>query len=189
MPLGSYNGPGNFTDDPLFIATNDFRLSENSPCRDRGFNSYSMSEIDLDGNPRITHVAVDLGAYEFQGPEPADPDGDLIPTWWEMRFGLNPLVYNGASSDDDGMSDGEEFIADTNPTNGASYFALSLQSDTLSLLETSPDRMYDIFAITNLLSNDWTPVATNFPGIGTEWTFSLTNFLDAEYFKSIVRKP
>ncbi len=47
----------------------DFHLQENSPCIDTGTEAQVVATKDLDGNPRISGVTVDMGAYEFQWPE------------------------------------------------------------------------------------------------------------------------
>jgi hypothetical protein len=56
--------------DPLFVdSTNkDYHLKSNSPCIDKGNNSYIPSGIttDLDGRPRIRNDIVDIGPYEYQ---------------------------------------------------------------------------------------------------------------------------
>lgn len=87
--------------DPMFVdfASGDYRLQTNSPCINAGDNSYVINGTDLDANPRISRLSVDMGAYEYQFPL-VDTDGD-------------------------GMLDYEEEIAGTNPTNPASYFAVT----------------------------------------------------------------
>jgi hypothetical protein len=80
-------GGNNINTDPLFIdadgdddtvGTDDdnLRLQTGSPCIDAGDNTALPVGIttDLDGNTRISHLIVDMGAYEFQ-----DADGDGIP--------------------------------------------------------------------------------------------------------------
>ncbi|MCL1920462.1 MAG: InlB B-repeat-containing protein [Kiritimatiellaeota bacterium] len=66
-PSGTYNGGGNTTQNPLFAdaANGDFRLQSNSPCIDKGNNSYVIGDFDLDGNWRIVGGTVDMGAYEY----------------------------------------------------------------------------------------------------------------------------
>ena len=67
-PLAS--GPGNISSDPQFVnaAAGNYHLLGTSPCINAGDNSLVTSATDLDGNPRIVLGAVDLGAYEYQGP-------------------------------------------------------------------------------------------------------------------------
>lgn len=62
----------------------DYHLSPNSPYIDAGDPAYSANPSnpteDIDGNPRIVGVRVDIGAYEFQAAcEGDDFDGDETP--------------------------------------------------------------------------------------------------------------
>lgn len=65
-----------FTGVPDFndTAENDYSLKEGSIGIDAGSNDfaglYLTEEIDLAGNPRIYNEIIDIGAYEFQEPEP-----------------------------------------------------------------------------------------------------------------------
>ncbi|MHC4574429.1 MAG: choice-of-anchor Q domain-containing protein [Planctomycetota bacterium] len=86
---GGWEGPGNINADPLSADAdaNDYHLQAGSPCIDTGDNNAVPPSIDrdLDGNPRIVHGTVDMGAYEYQGviyvdddapgdPGPGDPN-------------------------------------------------------------------------------------------------------------------
>ena len=56
---------------PLFVspASDDYQLSFNSPCRNKGNKSYTGQKVvgfDLAGNPRLIGPQVDMGAYENQ---------------------------------------------------------------------------------------------------------------------------
>ena len=57
-----------------------------------------------------------------------DSDGDGIPDYWELAYGLNPNNPNDANldADGDGMTNLQEFRAGTDPTNSASALKLSV---------------------------------------------------------------
>ena len=49
-------------------------------------------------------------------------DGDLMPSWWESRYGLNPRVDDAAEDPDgDGWSNYAEFLGGTDPKMASSY--------------------------------------------------------------------
>ena len=113
-------GPGNLTNVPLFLNTNgwsNLRLQSNSPCINAGNNAYVRSLTDLDGNPRISGSAVDMGAYEFYFLDPFHA--------WLAQYGLpSDGSADDADSDHDGANNWQEWTAGTVPTNAASVFAL-----------------------------------------------------------------
>jgi hypothetical protein len=55
-----------------------------------------------------------------------DADGDGMPDFWEVAYGLNPTNSNDANidSDGDGMTNYQEYIAGTNPKDAQSYLKL-----------------------------------------------------------------
>jgi hypothetical protein len=58
----------------MFAGNGNFRLSSTSPLIDRGHDNAAggMTDVDLDGLPRVVGPAVDIGAYESGSP-PAGP--------------------------------------------------------------------------------------------------------------------
>jgi len=77
---GLWGGQGNFSDDPLLMnpagpdgvygtADDDLRLGGGSPCIDAGLNAAVRVDHDLGGDDRIQGAAVDIGAYEYDGPD------------------------------------------------------------------------------------------------------------------------
>ncbi len=65
-------GTAMLTNDPLFIAVGmgDYHVQSDSPCVNSGSNlPWMVTATDLDGNPRIAMLRVDMGCYEVV-PEP-----------------------------------------------------------------------------------------------------------------------
>jgi hypothetical protein len=113
-----WSGAGNITNDPQFAnaAQLDCRLLRSSPCVNTGLNMPWMTNSpDIIGNPRIVHVTVDMGAYEFAIP---------------LRLSLPPGVTEG-----DGVLTGQGII--TIPESQPSDTVITLtSSDTSELTVT-----------------------------------------------------
>jgi len=66
---GGHYGKGNIDTDPLFVDPDldDFHLMWDSPCRNTGTNLAIPSVVpyDFEGDPRICHGMIDMGADEF----------------------------------------------------------------------------------------------------------------------------
>jgi hypothetical protein len=61
------SGAGNITGDPCFVdpTNGDHHILPTSPCVDSGDgNALLLPSIDIDGDPRVFHGAVDMGADE-----------------------------------------------------------------------------------------------------------------------------
>lgn len=104
---------GYITSDPLFVDQmgGNFRLQTNSPCINAGSNLDVTNSTDLDGNPRIFGIAVDIGAYEYHGPM------DFLFHTWLGKYGLpTDGSADYVDSDGDGMNNWQEWIANTDPT-------------------------------------------------------------------------
>lgn len=114
LPAGS----GNIANDPVFIdvAAHNFRLQTNSPCSNVGSGTPGI--VDLDGRRRFIGK-IDMGAYEFQGPGM----GEF--TAWLQQHGL-PIdgSADNLDSDGDGVSNWQEWLADTDPANAASVLKM-----------------------------------------------------------------
>jgi len=122
-------------------------------------------------------------------------DGDVFPNWWEMQYGFDPLNSNApnVNSDSDWMSNYEEFIAGTNPTNGASYFSnAGLTEDYLLLVTPSiTNRVYNIWRSTNLLGEpqEWSLYPPEQTGTGSAVLFTIPVDEPAAQFRTGVRLP
>ncbi len=191
-------GSGNINANPQFVnlAGNDFQLESGSPCIDFGSNVISVTITitnlhgvvtnwtvtvsndfarvprPLDGDGNGTPI-FDIGAYEFLLPD-ADSNGDGIPDGWTWQYGLNPADPNVASEnpDNDPQTTGEEWGADTDPTDPLSYFRIqdiAIGPPLTVSFQSSSNRQYSLLCSTNLVGgNGWSPVAgqTNVPGNG-----------------------
>ncbi len=89
---GTY-GIGNIVGPPQLVDTNNsssllnraggFRLKLTSPCIDAGTNAFAPMPYDLAGNPRILHITVDMGAYEYV---------------WIPQIATNALIFPAENS-------------------------------------------------------------------------------------------
>jgi hypothetical protein len=125
----------------------------------------------------------DLSSYGAASPP--DGDGDGIPDDWENVHGLNPAVSNSptANADSDWMTDYEEYVADTDPTNGASFFR--------PMDPTSPSRLYGVHWNTNLMETPqvWTLMPPERAGNGSAQVFTITNDGPVRYYRTGVHLP
>jgi hypothetical protein len=166
-------GTGNFNLAPLFVDQGhlNLRLQSNSPCINSGNSSYSSAVTDLAGNPRISGGAVDVGAYEFQGPT------SLISYSWLRQYGL---TNNGSADfkdpDGDGMNNWQEWRCGTNPTNALSVLRLlPPQSTDLPFTltwQSVTNRSYFIQRADN--SSPFSTIAENIPGLPLTTSFTDT---------------
>lgn len=114
----------------------------------------------------------DFGLYAYDGINDA----------WQVRyFGLNNHQGGPFSDPDgDGIRNESEFIADTNPTNAASYFRITAISNLpprTVYFKSSADRAYTLISVSNLSSGVWSAVthAGPRPGTGGQDSLSDTN--------------
>ncbi|MEM7394720.1 MAG: DUF11 domain-containing protein, partial [Verrucomicrobiota bacterium] len=96
--------------------------------------------------------------------------------------------------DNDGVSDEDEFIADTDPFDDTSFFWLSVSrsptpSVQLLTFPSSSNRIYFIQSKTNLFDPTWTTELTNRPGMGGLMNLPRTNAVDLKYYRIGVERP
>jgi hypothetical protein len=106
-----------------------------------------------------------------------DSDGDDLLDEWEMFWFGNLFQSSTTDKDGDGSTDGEEYLAGTDPNNANSRFRLQIQRTGASGKEVSfvaqaaagtgyqsKVRTYTLESTTNLNSNTWTPL-TGYIGV------------------------
>jgi hypothetical protein len=104
-----------------------------------------------------------------------DSDADGLWDSWEVaNFGT--LSSNGTgNADGDALSNYQEFIADTSPTNAAAVFELDNLTNALPhhvVWNSSASRWYDLEFSTDLHSPTWFSLASNVVGVGGPMSFA-----------------
>ena len=126
------SGIGNITNEALFVdyTNGNLRVQSNSPSINAGNNGYLVfyddsnglwftNRVDMDGNPRRVSGTVDLGAYEYQWA------GSVISYAWLQQYGLpTDGSADYADPDHDGVSNWQEWVCRTDPTNAQSVLRM-----------------------------------------------------------------
>jgi hypothetical protein len=155
-------------------AVGNLRLQPDSPCINAGDNSSVTGTTDLDGNPRIVHGTVDIGAYEYQG------SGSLISYAWLRQYGLptdGSADYSDA--DHDGMSNWQEWLVGTDPTDAASALrvlplVIAPPGVRLQWWSSTTNHVYFIERAIGLGTTPAFSLLTNLPGRDVTMTFTDT---------------
>jgi clumping factor A len=70
----------------------------------------AQSAVEAESNIFLLNTGAYPGGYSL------DSDGDGMPDWWEVRYGLNPLVNDAAGNlDGDELTNLQEYLAGRNP--------------------------------------------------------------------------
>jgi len=119
-----------------------------------------------------------------------DWDDDDMPNAWETQFNLNPTNSSDRNIDNDmdGMSNYEEWIADTNPTNNNSVLntSIDINAEQITInFNSSTQRLYRLLASDNLISWHDAPDCSVQMGNGSndQIITSCTNTTIPQYFK------
>ena len=113
-----------------------------------------------------------------------DSVGDCIPNAWRAKyFGSTGTTTNASScaacdADGDKVANYNEYVADTNPTNSASYFhvqSVSHEAGFSVFYQSSASRKYTLHCRTNLASGAWISVPSQVDVTGTGGVDSLTD--------------
>jgi hypothetical protein len=125
-----------------------------------------------------------------------DLDGDGIPNYWEQQYGTTTGLTVSADNDSDDFTNFEEYLADTNPTNAASFFEMSgfMASAVQTVYFTgSTARQYQVFYTTNDLAATnvvWFAAHTNkIAGTGVNSAITVTNTQEKAFYRLRVTQP
>jgi hypothetical protein len=133
--------------------------------------------------------------YIVDDDSPLDSDGDLIPDEWEVDRGLDPANPGdgGMDPDEDGLTSAEEYMADTNPLDGESWFRIEsvLVNPVRVVFLTSAARRYTLQVRQDLASGNWSDVEglVGVGGTGEIITWPLTTGSGRGFFRVLVQLP
>ncbi len=152
-------------------------LGPASAARDAGDPSFAPPPAaDQRGFPRLMAPRIDIGAFEAPL---LDSDGDGLPDYWELQYGLDPFdpgitnIHSGASGDSDGdfASNLDEYIAGTSPIDAQSVFrvtAIGVASAVQVAFNSVTGRLYSLQYAAPAVEMVWSNVTgqIDVPGVG-----------------------
>jgi hypothetical protein len=177
---------GNIGGDPLFsdVANGDYRVLAGSPAIDAGDPADTYAR-----EPEPNGCRINMGAFgnTAQATTSADPDGDGLHGHCEQLVGTDP---NHFDSDHDGVSDGAEMSAGTNPMNlfDPAGEGMNLAADAGFTLQGSSYLSTDtlhILAWSNLVGSGAGTASYTVTGGGTVLSGTLASMGDGSYRGSV----
>ena len=124
-----------------------------------------------------------------------DVDGDGLPDAWEYGHTATLGTLNGGDADDDGVSDLDEYLADTDPLDADDYLRITdfeAQNSTNTITwPIKTTRLYRLQHATALSTGmSWTTTSTPFiPSSGPDVTETVSGVTDAQRFYRVQAKP
>lgn len=152
-----------------------------------------MAGVSLTGIPSGTsaHLSSSVAGQISLVVDDSDEDG--LPDSWEKLYFGNLTSGLNNDPDGDGQSNGVEYLAGTNPKNGASRFTATIvraEVDQFMLSWPSvPGKQYDI-ETNPTLSGTWQTLLSNFPAAAspaTSTSLSITRNDNQRFYRVVVR--
>ncbi len=153
------------------------------------FQSWDSGLVNGDFNR-----AGDVFAGDLSGWPALDSDGDGIPDWWMIEYFGHPTGQAGDLSltqddaDGDGMSNLQEYLAGTDPTNPNSLLALSITTDVTGTnlflgWSAVTGKNYQVLSATNLSNPVWQVFPANIGTNGSQHYFNVPVADSQRYFR------
>lgn len=145
-------------------------------------------------------VTIDCINIDYTGvwiPVGTDTDADGMPDTWENDHFDDPTAtLPGDDADNDGISNYDEYIADTAPNDANSRTQISDINETdtdnlydITVANTSTERLYTLYESSDLdISDDWTAVSGPVSGTGGDLTFSRT-VSETSFYRVLISLP
>jgi hypothetical protein len=132
-------------------------------------NGSRLVTSDGFGNFLVSYGGTALVLGDFKA---VDTDGDGLPDWWEQTyFGSVTGATAGADSDGDGLSNLQEFLAGTVPTDSSSALRivaiLTSGPDILIRFSSASGKRYLVEYKNGLSDTSWSTLMDNIPGNGS----------------------
>ena len=153
------------------------------------FQSWDSGLVNGDFNR-----AGDVFAGDLSGWPALDSDGDGIPDWWMIEYFGHPTGQAGDLSlaqddaDGDGMSNLQEYLAGTDPTNPNSLLALSIATDATGTnlflgWNAVSGKNYQVLSTTNLSNPVWQVFPASVGANGSQRYFNVPAADSQRYFR------
>ena len=150
--IGPFKSERQFKDDMPLVDTVGVYLRRNGSCAEQ---DYYIDDFAIQGHLVETDV-------------PDDRDGDGIPDLWEVMHGMdaNDASDGLLDGDEDGLSNHDEYVAGTDPTDAQSRLGitgLAMENGQLSVECVGAAGVTQILEWTDDLTREWQPIYTNTP--------------------------
>jgi len=164
--------PTCISNDPQFVASDDYRLMPGSPCVDAGMAGIAPGS-DLEGTPR---------------PLDGDNSGSALPD-----MGAYEHASRFVDSDGDRASDYAEYVAGTGITDSNDFFrvtSVTVGPDAQIGFRSSASRRYSLQTCTDLVDGVWSQITgqVSIPGTGGLVFLTDSNSFSRSYYRIQVQR-